>query len=37
MKNYFYGGASDVGYSRENNEDYMNVIELDDTTLFAIL
>lgn len=37
MKNYLYGGATDVGYSRENNEDYMNVIELDDSTLFAIL
>ena len=37
MKNYLYGGATDVGYSRENNEDFMNVIELDDTTLFAIL
>lgn len=37
MNNYLYGGASDVGYNRENNEDYMNVLELDDTTLFAIL
>lgn len=37
MNNYLYGGASDTGYSRENNEDYMNVIELDDTTLFALI
>ena len=37
MKNYLYGGATDVGYNRENNEDYMNVIELNDSTLLAIL
>lgn len=37
MNNYLYGGASDVGYGRENNEDYMNVVELDDSTLFAIV
>ena len=37
MKNYLYGGASDVGYARENNEDFMNVIELDERTLFAIV
>lgn len=37
MKNYYYGGASDIGYRRENNEDYMNILELDDKTIFAIL
>lgn len=37
MQNYLYSGISDVGYNRETNEDYINLIELDDTTLFAII
>lgn len=37
MKNYFYSGASDIGCNRETNEDYMNILEMDDKTLLAIL
>lgn len=37
MQNYIYGGASDIGYKREVNEDYINIVELDDKTLFAIV
>ncbi|MDR0287774.1 MAG: protein phosphatase 2C domain-containing protein [Clostridiales bacterium] len=37
MENYIYGGSSDIGYKRDVNEDYINIIELDDQTLFAII
>jgi len=36
MDNYIYGGASNIGYKREINEDYVNFTELDNTTLFSI-
>lgn len=35
LNNYLYGGASDIGYKREINEDYINIVELDNSTLFA--
>lgn len=37
MNNYMYGGFSDVGFMREINEDYISAIELDNTTLFAVI
>ena len=37
MENYIYGGVSDIGYKREINEDYINLVELDEQTLFAIV
>ena len=37
MKNYIYGGSSDIGYKRDINEDYINIVELDDETLFTIV
>lgn len=37
MQNILYGGVSDVGYQRTINEDYINLVELDDDTLFAIV
>ena len=37
LNNYLYGGATDIGYKRETNEDYINIIELDSSTLFAAL
>ena len=37
MENYIYGGVTDIGYKRDINEDYINIVELDDKTLFAIV
>ena len=37
MDNFLYGGQSDIGYERENNEDYLGAWELDDTCLLAII
>ena len=37
MNNFLYGGKSDIGYERENNEDYIGAWELDDSTLFVIV
>ncbi len=34
---YLYGGYSDVGYKRELNEDFMNVTELGNDCLFAVI
>lgn len=37
MSKYLYSGKSDVGYAREYNEDYIQVIELDENNLFAMV
>lgn len=37
MHSYFYGGASDIGYQRDINEDYVNIVELDEHTLLAVV
>lgn len=37
MSKYIYGGVSDVGYSREINEDYIQVMELDENNIMAMI
>ena len=37
MKNYIYGGSSNIGYKRTTNEDFINAVELDNQTLFALV
>jgi len=34
---YAFGGVSDIGYAREVNEDYINVVELSEDVLFSIV
>ena len=37
MPRYYYAGMSDLGYGKENQEDFLRVIELDDNTLLTII
>lgn len=37
MPRYYYAGISDVGYGKENQEDFIKVEELDETTILAII
>lgn len=37
MHKYIYGGESDVGYGREVNEDFIQVVELDDNNLLSLI
>ena len=35
--NFLYGGHSGLGYKRDNNEDYLTAVELDDETLLCLI
>lgn len=37
MHKYLYGGESDVGYGREINEDFIQVVELDENNLLSLI